>query len=625
MKKFRLACVLSLALSPIAQAATIYVSNTSTNGCSLPTTGCGGYFNPFKNLREAIDSAVAGDEIVVWGTAANVPYYYYNQGVPPQNYTSQGVLKSDIGQSLMTIGKFNSPTLTTTIRTQSNSPYKPVIRGTLVYRNWTLDSSNSNGYLYKVSWTLTQYGQPVPQEPQVVFRDSLPDGQRQLKQVGGKVFGDYDPSATPRTANADLLAGESGVVGGLWLGYIPFPGLTSLPKNHFYYDRVAKVLYVRLETQLAANEGIEVGAVQFIANGSGMKNVTFQNLVFERSNTSTYWRGGAVLTGGNNLTFDSVDFRESDSHCLQVEGNNNKVQNSTFKRCGQVGLVANGSSNLIKNNYFTENNNFRRFNSDWEAGPTKFIGQSGLNYSEISDNVVTSNNGYGIWLDTDNTGNTIKNNVSAYNRIGIALENSVGNTVQDNVVFGNRSQAINLRGATNTLVKNNLLVGNYQDGIFVHASSAANYASAGLRILGNTIAWHDEGPGNKKPVWVPPSATLFDNRYCGTPTGTGSLHFWLQDWAPDPSLGYANNVFTWSTWRAAKVSPTNPTAPAYDNDSTVHADNDPARTGVMQLSTVVPPAVAAWQNTHNLALTGYPNGIANSRSAVLAYVTSNCQ
>lgn len=606
MKKFRLACVLSLALSPIAQAATIYVSNTSTGACSLPTTGCGGYFNPFKNLREAIDSAAAGDDIVVWGTSANVPYYFYNQGTP-QTY---------IGQSMMAISKFNSSTLTTTIRAPSGSTYKPVIRGTLVYKNWTLDSTNSNGYLYKISWTLTQYGQTTPQEPEVVFRDSLPDGQRQLQQVGGKVFGDYDPSATPKTTNADLLAGESGVVGGLWPGYTPFMGLLSLAKNQFYYDRVAKVLYIRLETPLATNEGIEVGALQFIAQGSGMKNVTFQNLIFERSNTSAYWRGGAVLTSGNYLNFDSVDFRESDSHCLQIEGNNNKVQNSTFKRCGQVGLVANGSTNLIKNNYFTGNNTARNFNPMWEAGPTKFIGNNGLDNSEISSNVIASNNGTGIWLDTYNDNNVIKDNVSAYNTIGIFLENSGPNTVQNNVIFGNRNQGIQLRGSPSTVIDSNLLVGNLQDGVFVHpiASSDAAYPSSNVRISNNVLAWHDEAT-NKKPVWVPPSTVLYGNRYCGSPTGTGSLHFWLQDWNPDPTLGYANNVFTWATWRAPKVSAYNPTAPAYDYNATYPS--------VMQLASP-PSRVLNWQTTPETGLISYPGGVATTRSSVLAIVNQYC-
>jgi parallel beta-helix repeat protein len=607
-----------IALTPVAQAATIYVSNTSTGACSPPTTGCGGYTNPFRNLRQAIEAAQPGDEIAIWGTSANKPYYYYDQGTP----------QASIGQSLMALNKFNTaqPTL---IRGIVGSP-KPIIRGTLVYKkpSWTLDSQNTNGYLYRMPWVLKQGTAPEPQEPQQVFRDSLPDGQRQLKQVGGKVFhgnafAGYYPGVDLSTIAPDLATGYS-QVGNLWPGYTSYVSLASLTANQFYYDRVAKVLYVRLSSQLATDEGIEVSALQFIANGFNMANVTLQNMIFERSNTSTYWRGGAVLITGNNLKVDGVEFRDSDSHCLQIEGNNNTVQNSTFKRCGQVGLVANGSNAKVKGNYFTGNNDFRKFNADWEAGPTKFIGNNGLDNSEISENVITANSGHGIWLDTGNTGNLVKDNVSAYNQIGIALENSAQNTIQSNVIFGNRSQGINLRGATSTLVKSNLLVGNFGDGIFVHSSGAGNDPSTGLRVLGNTFAWHDEATGNKKPVWVPPSATLFDNRYCGTIAANGSLHFWLQDWNPDPNLGYANNVFNWTSWRSVKTSPTNPTAPAYDNDSLVHADNDSTKTSVMQLTGTVPANVAAWQATPNLSLTGYPNGVTNTRNSIQAIVTQYC-
>lgn len=604
-----------IALTPVAQAATIYVSNTSSGACSPPATGCGTYSKPFKALRDAIDAAQPGDEIAIWGTSANKPYYYYDQGTPA----------GSVGQSLMELNKFNTAQTTLIRGVTGLGLTKPIIRGTLVYKkpSWTLDSQNTHGYLYKMPWVLKQGNAPEPQEPQQVFRDSLPDGQRQLKQVGGKVFGGYYPGVDPSTIHPDLLTGYN-QVGNLWPGYTPYVNLTSLTANQFYYDRVAKMLYVRLSTQLATNEGLEVSALQFIANGFNIANVTLQNLVFERSNTSTYWRGGSVLITGNNLKVDGVDFRDSDSHCLQIEGNNNTVQNSTFRRCGQVGLVANGSNAKIKGNYFTGNNDFRKFNADWEAGPTKFVGNNGLDNSEIADNVVTSNNGHGIWLDYGNENNNLHDNVSAYNLIGIALENSAQNKIQNNVIFGNRSQGINLRGATSTLVKNNLLVGNKGDGIFVHASNPGNDPSTGLRVLGNTFAWHDEATGNKKPVWVPPSATLFDNRYCGTIAANGSLHFWLQDWNPDPNLGYANNVFNWTSWRSLKASPTNPTAPAYDNDSFANVDNDPARTSVMQLTGSVPGNVTAWQTAPNLGLTSYPNGVPSTRNAIQAIVTQYC-
>jgi parallel beta-helix repeat protein len=603
MNKFKLTCLASMIFAPAVHAATVYVSNTSAGAC-VPSADvtCGGYFNPYKNLRDAINGANSGDDIVVWGTAANKPYYFYDQGTP----------QSCVGQSIMNLSKFNSPSLKTTIRIPAGNSYKPIIRGTLVYgsSNWTLLSQNSNGYLYKMPWALTQCGgSSTPQEPEQVFRDALPDGQRQLHQVGGTVFSGYYPGADPSTLNPDWVAGIN-QSGNLWPGYISFVSLESLTANQFYYDRKAKVLYIRLGSTLAAGEGIEVSATQFLASGSGMANVTLQNLVFERSNTSYYWRGGAALLSGSGIIVDSVDFRDSDSHCLQIEGNNNQVINSTFNRCGQVGLVANGAGNTINNNYFYANNSFRNFNFNWEAGPTKFIGNNGLTNSTISNNVIAANNGHGIWLDTHNNGNTISNNVSAYNVIGIFLENSSSANIDSNVIFGNKAQAIQFRGSPNSIINNNLMVGNAQDGVFIQPASAGEsaYASTNVRVSNNTMAWHDEAT-NKKPVWVTPSTTLYGNTYCGTATGDGSLHFWLQDWAAGPG-----NVFNWSNWLSAKTSGSY-TAPAYDANATYPS--------YMKIASQ-PSAVQAWQTTPNMGLIAYPSGISTTRASVQKLVTDNC-
>ncbi len=605
MRTLHLTCALLAATHSLSYAATIYVNNNSSSACSTTTSGCGSYFKPFRNLREAIDTAKPGDEVVVYGNSAHKPYYFYDQGTP-QKY---------IGQSLMLLSKFNS-TSRTIIRSAEPFSYKPIIRGTLVFKqtNWTLDSQNANGYLYKMPWSLTQYGSTSPQEPEQVFRDALPSAQRQLQQVGGTVFQGYYPGADASNIHPDLINGVN-LSGNLWPGHKPFVSLASLSANQFYYDRIAKVLYMRLATPLTSGESIEVGATQFVAFGSGVNNVTLKNLIIERSNTSSYWRGGAVLMSGNGVIIDGVDMRDTDSHCLQIDGNNNVIQNSTFTRCGQVGLAANGSSVTIKNNYFT-GNNFRNFNADWEAGPTKFIGNSGLNNSEISSNVITANNGHGIWLDTHNNGNVIRNNVVAFNRIGVFLEDSAAATIQQNVIFGNKAQGIQFRGSPNSVIDGNLIVGNAMDGIFMHpaAASEASYPSTNIRISNNVFAWHDEAT-NKKPVWVTPSTTLYGNRYCGSPAGDGSLHFWLQDWKPDPSLNYANNVFDWAAWRSSKPSPTNNTAPAYDNSSTSPS--------TMQLA-MMPARVQKWQSTPEMGLTAYPNGITNTRSALQSIVNASC-
>lgn len=594
---------IALAMTP-AQAKTIYVNNKAT--CLLPATDCGSWFKPYKDLTQALSQTVAGDTVMINGSS-DKPYYA----------TTEGALIDVVGQEVMNFDRLSpnpGPSqAVTTIRATGIT--KPIIRGSLKVGGWQLVSS-TGGYLYKRSWLVRQWGATKTLEPQQVFRDTLPDGQRSLRQVGGKVFGGYYPGVDPSTIDIDLRNGLVGNPEGLWPGYSAFQGTDKLVNGQFWFDRTNNELYVKLASALGSNETLDVSVMQFIALGTKAHNVVLQNLVFERSSTSTFWRGGAVQLGGSGITLDRVDVRDADSGCALVSGDNSVVTASTFKRCGQIGLFGNGNQLKITGNTFTGNNT-RGFNPNWEAGPTKFIGGNALTNSEISGNVVVGNAGHGIWLDTFNHGNLIQNNVVAFNHIGIFLENSDRATINNNVVFGNLNQGVQLRGSTGTKITNNQFAGNGGDGVFMteQATVDSTHLNTGIQITGNVFAWHDEASGNRKPVWVTPSTTLSNNRYCGRAANAGSLHFWLQDWTPDPLLGYPNNVFNWTTWRAAKSSP----------DQNVGGFDTVG--SIMQIATP-PNTVLDWTDptkTQDLSQAGTTSNIATTRSNLLALINQHCK
>lgn len=608
----------------------IYVD--SAFSCLAPAN-CGSQSNPYRKLSEAMAVAQSGDEVIIAGRA-NRPYYLDADGIGSDTTAWPTVM------SLNHLGH-DPAQRRLLIRAWQGMP-KPIIRGTVALNGWTSVSGQTN--VYSRPWPYVEPYSTKAVEPEQAFR-----GATALTQIGGQVFGGYNRDTyaqTPQLIAQGLKDALTNGISDLWPGYTKFTDLDHLTTNQFYFDRSNRVVYVKLDSPLNAGERIEVSARQFLLNGSGasknddtgetwgIANVTLQDLVFERSNTSHYWRGGAVLLNGTGLIVNRVDFRDSDSHCLQIEGNNNLVSNSTFTRCGQVGLVANGNGNTIQSNYFTLNNN-RGFDFNWEAGPTKFIGKNGLTNSIIKDNVVANNKGHGIWLDTHNNGNLINNNVSAFNQIGVFLENSSSATISNNVIFGNRNQGIQFRGSPYSTIKDNILVGNNGDGVFMQASQSkvttqdANgvtstkivdnvelptYASKGISITGNVFAWHDEAwPNvyrdanntpwsNWKPVWVTPGNTINSNRYCGSQAGSsGSLHFWV--WKTPDSDGL--DVLNWQGWQAR----------GYD-------------TVASQMVLAAPPAeVNNWHTNGqaiNTSLYSATGGTAYSRTQIRNLVQNSC-
>ncbi len=501
----------------------IYVDNTAA--CKLPSV-CGTQSNPYKNLREALSMAVPGSEVIVAGHPGTA-YYNEDDGLPGvAPFARQQFLqfpKLTKGGSAKATGSLQAATL---VRAWAGLS-QPVVRGTMKFGGWQAVGDESN-HLYVLTWNVLGEGLGVPDAahpgaytfpvvgPQQIYR-----GNQSLQQVGGLLYNktSYDAdtqyqwparSATRQIGRIEPASGTSP-----WL---------SLRDNQFYYDAVAAKVYVKLASGLAANETLEASVQQFLLQTNNVNNLTIKDLVLERSNGSAYSsQNSAVQLHGNNILAEGITVQDADAICLYLSGTKLTLKNSVLQRCGQMGLAASGSKQTVSGNTIAYNN-AKGFNEWWAGSGIKLIGNGALTSSTFSDNVVVYNHGHGIWLDTDPSYITIKNNIVAFNGdlgtggVGVFIEISNNNTITDNKILGNQNQGMQLKGTGNS-VKSNLFAGNRSPGI-VQPDDSRIPASSGNTIQSNKFAWNDEvvnGSANYRfAVQLAAGNSVNYNRYCGS-------------------------------------------------------------------------------------------------------------
>jgi len=240
--------------------------------------------------------------------------------------------------------------------------------------------------------------------------------------------------------------------------------------------------------------------------------------------------GGALAGGRNGLSVEGNN-HEMDSNVvpygISVDGNNNTVQGNfigtdatgatAFADTG-IALVMDGDDNIIGGALGGGNVIVSAF--DYGIQFLSGADNNQITYNAIgvdATGTVALGNGYaGIYF-TSGTGNQIKNNTIAKSgqnpddpqgvtvyRAGIALENTTQTLIQNNYVgtnaqsatnFGNLDDGIELDGATNNTVTNNVIAGNQSTGI--ELNNGANFNTikqngigtdtAGNLVLGNGL------------------------------------------------------------------------------------------------------------------------------------------
>lgn len=332
---------------------------------------------------------------------------------------------------------------------------------------------------------------------QQVFIDGAP-----LKQVGGNIYNGFPDK--PGHSMKKLHQGQ----GGIWPGRVA-GGVGEMTENSFHYDAGAQSLYVKV-APAASLEGrvVEVSVRPYLVLGKGVKALNLSNLRFQHANTTAVSQSGAISLSGDRMVLEGIEVSHVDGAGIDVTGDENVIRGSRAVHCGQLGMKLRGRGVRIIDNE-TSHNNTRGFNTWWEAGGAKFVGNGGLVDSEVRGHRAIANNGDGIWFDWMNSNNKVHDNVSAYNAgFGIHYEASQKAHIANNRVFGNKLRGIYLPHSSGNIVAHNLVVKNGMEGIAIvdegRSKGRAELRPRGNRVIGNIVAWN-----GRSAVVLP--AALADN------------------------------------------------------------------------------------------------------------------
>ena len=470
---------LAFVLSGTVNAATFNVNPAHPRSRD---SGDGGASQPYHTLAYAVKQLKPGSTLLI----------------------ADGVYREsiDLRQAQLKTAQDSSPTV---IKAMPGG--KVLIKGSDTVTGW---EALGGGLFVKRNWTVNS---------QQVFVDGVP-----LKQIGGTILGGY-----PERANHPMKKLRAVLQGGIWPGRVS-GGIEDLTDNSFYYDAVARSLYIKPAGGALQGRVVEVGARPYLLIGQNLNNIRFSRLAFTHANTTSVSYSGAIALKGDRLTLDRIDLTWVDGNGLDLSGDDIVVQHSVANYCGQVGMKVRGkNARLIDNE--TSYNNTRGFNKWWEAGGAKFVGSGGLQDSEIFRHRAFFNRGDGIWFDWKNNNNRIHDSISAYNAgMGLHYEASTGAKIYDNYLFANKQRGVYLPNSSNSLIAHNLIAKNGLEGIVIvnERKEQAKTQSALLpkdnHVIGNIVAW------NGKAALILPDAPLAN-------TSDGNL-FVSADKPPSFSLGW---------------------------------------------------------------------------------------
>lgn len=222
-----------------------------------------------------------------------------------------------------------------------------------------------------------------------------------------------------------------------------------------------------------------------IVSNITVSNVTVRALqVRQYANSAT---GRAAVTAGTGWLVDHTSVVHTHACGIALNGESGTVvQHSTLSYNGQQGFCG-GSTGATFTRNTVQGNNVLGFDASWEAGGGKFPNSHNLT---VTNNVITENNGTGLWFDVGDTdvlatGNKVKNNNSGFGGggDGIRFEVSCSADIRSNTVSGNERIGISIVNASHATVgalgKGNTVTNNGTGGIRVIATDRVGSNTCG--------------------------------------------------------------------------------------------------------------------------------------------------
>lgn len=177
----------------------------------------------------------------------------------------------------------------------------------------------------------------------------------------------------------------------------------------------------------------------------------------------------------------------------------NILRRCTIENCGALGVAGSNSYGFTIENCLIQNNNYRGFSEEWEAGGIKVVG--GTAYGTIKNNDIFTNYGPGLWYDSCGTslhqslvqGNYLYNNrpLATYNYEGdLFIEKTTNVLVQNNVIVGSQRRGLCVAGSYTNFYNNTV------DGCVGDGASSGYGGAAMAAITEGTACDHCNFEGN---------------------------------------------------------------------------------------------------------------------------------
>ncbi|MEM7654910.1 MAG: right-handed parallel beta-helix repeat-containing protein [Bacteroidota bacterium] len=343
------------------------------------------------------------------------------------------------------------------------------LKGSQALSGWEAHSGN----IWKINWAINS---------QQVFCNG-----QHLQQIGGNTPWHTQGNRLPPVGNdlGDLVPGS------------------------FFWDPGTRILYVMLADESDPNLHLMEASVQnYLLNGGNVSHVELRDLTLAHTNgTYNGERGYCLRLSEPSWTIERVRMLYPDYAGILVKGAHHRIRDCEVLYCGNVGLdVYNSdaahnytwypdapSMDLIIERNEVSYNNYRLFRAAWHAGGMKMI--PAVRGAIVRDNVVRYNQAPGIWIDTPTGENRIENNLVIGNQTGIFYEIareikdlpvSYGGVICNNIVIGDYKQGIYVSASSDVEVKNNTVYDCWV-GIVVHGMPRGDYVLKNNSVHHNII------------------------------------------------------------------------------------------------------------------------------------------
>jgi len=228
-------------------------------------------------------------------------------------------------------------------------------------------------------------------------------------------------------------------------------------------------------------------------------NVTIRSLKITNyvppMQTGTIDAGGyAPSEGTTGWIIDNNEIAYNGEYGVRI-GNSTQVTNNKIHHNKRLNVAGSGNNTLIASNEIAFGNYLNAFNSNFEAGGTKFAQTDGL---VLRANYVHDNTGVGFHMDENNINTVIDGNRIDHNGSeGIAIEISYKTTISNNTVTNNGwfdprnrytfiwNAGIGIHASPNVEVYGNTVSGNYAGIVAIDQNRSTDVAKYGAHVTQN--------------------------------------------------------------------------------------------------------------------------------------------